>query len=69
MHERESGPRPDLRLLELLRELSGGARLPDRPHQAARELDLRHSCELSTGRRADVEKLRRRLDDLTPATG
>jgi hypothetical protein len=28
VHERESRPRPDLRLLELLRELSGGRRLP-----------------------------------------
>jgi hypothetical protein len=28
VHELESGPRPDLRLLELLRELSGGRRLP-----------------------------------------
>lgn len=27
VHERESRPRPDLRLLELLRELSGGRRL------------------------------------------
>jgi hypothetical protein len=28
VHERESAPRPDLQLLELLRELSGGRRLP-----------------------------------------
>jgi hypothetical protein len=28
-------------------------------------LDLRHSCELFTGRRADVQRLRRRLDALT----
>jgi hypothetical protein len=28
-HRRESAPRPDLPLLALLRELSGGARLPD----------------------------------------
>jgi hypothetical protein len=28
VHERESRPRPDLRLLELLRDLSGGRRLP-----------------------------------------
>jgi hypothetical protein len=37
VHERESRPRPDLRLLELLRELSGGRRLPDEPDRAARE--------------------------------
>jgi hypothetical protein len=29
VHERESAPRPDLGLLALLRELSGGRRLPD----------------------------------------
>jgi hypothetical protein len=37
VHERESHPRPDLGLLELLRGLSGGHRLPDRPDQAARD--------------------------------
>jgi hypothetical protein len=37
VHERESRPRPDLRLLELLRELSGGRRLPDEPGRAGRE--------------------------------
>jgi hypothetical protein len=37
VHERESRPRPDLRLLELLRELSGGRRLPSRPGRAAQE--------------------------------
>lgn len=31
VHELESRPRPDLGLLELLRELSGGRRLPDEP--------------------------------------
>jgi predicted nucleic acid-binding protein len=114
VHERESRPRPDLRLLELLRELSGGRRLPDEPDAAAREvrrrmawtidrefperrgqagddadlealaialarcdlvtcdafmadvirrtrLDLRHGCELFSGRRADVLALRDRL--------
>jgi len=35
MHEQESHPRPDLGLLELLRELSGGRRLPDQPPRAA----------------------------------
>lgn len=37
VHERESRPRPDLRLLELLRGLSGGRRLPREPDDAARE--------------------------------
>ena len=114
VHERESLPRPDLRLLELLRGLSGGRRLPDALDDRAREarrrmvwtiehelpgrrarasdaadldalaialigcdlvtcdafmadvvrrarLDLRHRCELFTGRRTDVSRLARRL--------
>jgi predicted nucleic acid-binding protein len=114
VHARESRPRPDLRLLELLRELSDGLRLPDEPDRAARDarrrmaeviarefperlaresddadlealaiavtrcpfvtcdafmadvirrtrLDLRHGCELYSGRRADVLALRDRL--------
>ncbi len=114
VHERESRPRPDLGLLDLLRELSGGRRLPARPDRAAREarrrmewiieyelperrprasdaadlealtialtrcdlvtcdafmadvirrarLDRRHRCELFTGQRADVVRLRDRL--------
>jgi hypothetical protein len=39
IHERESAPRPDLKLLELLRELSRGHRLPptlDRPSRETR---------------------------------
>jgi hypothetical protein len=107
VHARESAPRPDLGLLELLRELSAGRRLPDEP-----DLTLRHrmawtiahelpqrtprpgdeadldalalavthcdlitcdafmadvlrrmhvKAELYTGRRADVDRLRRRL--------
>jgi hypothetical protein len=36
-HELESEPRPDLRLLELLRSLSGGRRLPTELDRAARE--------------------------------
>jgi hypothetical protein len=116
VHEIESRPRPDLRLLELLRELSGGHRLPDGPDETAREvrrrmswtiehelplrhsrasdpadlealagaivhcnlvtcdafmadvikrtrLDLRHRCELFTGRRADVARLREELKE------
>jgi hypothetical protein len=114
VHEIESRPRPDLRLLELLRDLSGGYRLPARLDRTAREvrrrmawtiehelplrhsrdsdtadldalagalvhcdlvtcdafmadvirrtrLDVRHRCELFTGRRADVARLRARL--------
>jgi len=113
VHERESRPRPDLGLLELLRGLSGGRRLPRAPDAAAREarrrmartielefperrprpsddadlalaialvhcdlvtcdafmadvirrtrLDLRHGCELYSGRREDVLALRDRL--------
>ena len=118
VHERESLPRPDLGLLELLRELSGGRRLPEQPDEAAREvrrrmlrtieyelpqrqpgagdesdleamaialtqcdivtgdafmvdvirrarLDLRHACELFSGRRRDVLGLRDRLAELS----
>lgn len=36
VHARESAPRPDLGLLELLRSLSGGRRLPDALDAAAR---------------------------------
>ncbi len=117
VHERESRPRPDLRLLELLRELSGGRRLPDDSDAATRavrrrmaatidrefperrsrpsdhadldalaialtrchlvtcdafmadvirrtRLDLRFECELFTGRRPDVLRLRDRLQGL-----
>jgi hypothetical protein len=121
VHEQESRPRPDLRLLELLRELSGGRRLPDRPDRAARDarrrmrwtiehelplrrpqpgdradldalalavtrcelvtcdafmrdvigrtrLDVRYGCELFTGRRGDVLRLRDRLVELAGAS-
>lgn len=37
VHEQESAPRPDLRLLELLRELSQQHRLPDHLDRKARE--------------------------------
>jgi hypothetical protein len=120
VHERESRPRPDLQLLQLLRELSGGQRLPAEPDRSAREvrrllaqtierehpsrrarasdagdlealaialgrcdlvtcdafmadvirrtrLDLWHRCELFTGRRADVLRLRDRVRELTGA--
>ncbi|MGH3082515.1 MAG: hypothetical protein ACRDNP_00380 [Gaiellaceae bacterium] len=117
-HGLESAARPDLPLLALLRELSGGLTLPhergaverycerrleavlerDFPERRARESDrldlralavalprcrlvtcdafmadvvrrtglhVRFRCELFTGRRADVERLRRRLERLT----
>ena len=112
-HRLESAARPDLGLLELLRELSGGLTLPDEPgphertlraalerdfpERAARTsdavdlralavalprcrlvtcdafmldvvrrtaLDVRFRCELYSGRRADVERLRERLSAL-----
>jgi hypothetical protein len=115
-HAQESAPRPDLGLLELLRELSDGLRLDEalgrrereiearlaaaiarHPERAARtsdavdlrvlavvlprcrfvtcdafmadvvrrtRLDVRYGRELFTGRRADVERLRTRLEEL-----
>jgi hypothetical protein len=41
VHELESRPRPDLGLLELLRELSGGRRLPDELDEVGREIRAR----------------------------
>ena len=117
-HRLESAARPDLPLLALLRELSGGLMLsdergpferhcerrlevvlerdfPERRGRASDRLDVRalavalprcqlvtcdafmadvirrtglnvrFRCELFTGRRADVERLRRRLEDLS----
>jgi hypothetical protein len=117
VHERESRPRPDLGLLALLRELSGGRRLaseldregrqarrrlawtiehelPERRRRASdaadldalaialihcdlvtcdafmadvvrrARLDVRHGCELFTGRRPDVLRLADRLAGL-----
>jgi hypothetical protein len=117
-HRLESAARPDLPLLALLRELSGGLTLPrergaverhcerrleavlerDFPERQARTsdrldiralavalprcrlvtcdafmadvvrrtgLNVRFRCELFTGRRADVERLRRRLERLS----
>ena len=116
-HRIESGARPDLSLLELLRELSRGLRLPDRPGARERQLErrlavvvgrdfperrgresdrmdlralalalprcplttcdafmadvvrrsglhVRFRCELYTGRRADVDRLRERVERL-----
>lgn len=112
-HRVESAARPDLPLLELLRELSGGQRLPDEPGPLERRLerqlerdfpersprpsdvvdlrtlaialprcrlvtcdafmldlvrrtalDVRFRCELFSGRRRDVDRLRERLAGL-----
>jgi hypothetical protein len=116
-HRIESAARPDLPLLELLRELSRGLRLPDPPDARERQLErrlavtlerdfperrgrasdrmdvralaralprcrlttcdafmadvvrrsglhIRFRCELYTGRRADVDRLRQRLEQL-----
>ncbi|HYZ27432.1 MAG TPA: hypothetical protein VE570_00130 [Thermoleophilaceae bacterium] len=41
VHERESEPRPDLQLIELLRELSAGRRLPSGPDPGARRIRRR----------------------------
>lgn len=121
VHARESRPRPDLPLLDLLRGLSGGRHLapgPSRTIRAARRrmewviehdfperqtresdaadleaiatalgqcdlvtcdafiadvvrrarLDLRHRCELFTGRRRDVWRLCDRLQRTLPPT-
>jgi hypothetical protein len=120
-HRLESAARPDLPLLELLRQLSTGLTLPndlgplerhcerrlaavlqrDFPERRTRAsdqldiralavalprcrlvtcdafmadvvrrtgLDVRFRCELFTGRRADVERLNRRLDRLSSPT-
>jgi hypothetical protein len=117
VHRIESGARPDLGLLQLLRDLSGGLQLPDQERAAERRcarslrallerdypdrtplasddldvvalsralphcelvtcdafmaelirrarLDTWCGCELFTGRRLDVERLRRRLEGL-----
>jgi hypothetical protein len=116
-HRFESAARPDLPLLDLLRDLSGGLRLPDEPGPTERKcerrlrevidwdfperqartsdaidlgalalalprcrlvtcdafmadvvrrtaLDRRFGSELFTGRRSDVDRLRRRLEAL-----
>jgi len=66
VHARESAPRPDLGLLALLHELSGGLRLPDDPgpegRQVARRLTAALQAELPgrharAGDAADIEAL------------
>jgi hypothetical protein len=63
VHERESLPRPDLPLLELLRDLSGGRRLPEQPDRAARQARRRmvwtieHQLRDRRGRASDAADL------------
>jgi predicted nucleic acid-binding protein len=59
VHERESRPRPDLRLLELLRDLSGGRRLAELPDDAAREARRRMARTIER----EFPERRRRLSD------
>ena len=47
VHERESLPRPDLGLLDLLRDLSKGRRLPAEPDDAARSVRRRMEWVIS----------------------
>jgi hypothetical protein len=47
VHHAESAPRPDLGLLELLRELSGGLRLPDEPDAAGRAIARRLAATIA----------------------
>jgi hypothetical protein len=77
VHERESRPRPDLGLLELLRGLTGGRRLPAEPGPAAqtarrrmvatieRELPERHA---RPGDVADLDALAQALVHCTIVT-
>jgi hypothetical protein len=58
-HRVESAPRPDLGLLELLRSLSGGLRLPDSPGAREREIERRLSAALA----AELPERRPRTSD------
>jgi hypothetical protein len=69
VHERESRPRPDLALLELLRDLTGGRRLPAGDAAPAREARRRMLATIErefperAGRASDAAD----LDGLAPA--
>jgi hypothetical protein len=69
VHEVESAPRPDLGLLELLRGLSGGARLPSAPGATALEARtrMRATIERELPRRRARESDVRDLDALAQA--
>ena len=47
VHAVESAPRPDLGLLELLRSLSGGRRLPEAPDREGREIERRLTAAMA----------------------
>jgi hypothetical protein len=69
VHERESAPRPDLQLLEILRELSQGRRLPDqldRPSHDARRAMV-HTIELELPERRPQPSDHADLDALAQA--
>jgi hypothetical protein len=60
VHARESAPRPDLGLLELLRELSGGRRLPEAPDRELRrrmEWTIAHELPERRARDSDAADL------------
>jgi hypothetical protein len=64
VHELESRPRPDLGLLDLIRELSRGQRLPDELDRPAREVKRRlawvieHELPERRGRPSDAVDLK-----------
>ena len=69
VHEIESAPRPDLGLLELLRDLSGGRRLPSSPDAPALEARtrMRATIERELPERRERESDLRDLDALARA--
>ncbi len=60
VHEIESAPRPDLGLLELLRGISGGRRLPSSPDAAALEARTRMRATIER----ELPERRKRESDL-----
>jgi hypothetical protein len=69
-HRIESAARPDLPLLELLRDLSRGLQLPDRPGAHERQLERRLAVILELSplpRKGRIERWRRRSK--TPPAG
>jgi len=59
VHERESRPRPDLHLIELLRDLSRGRRLPTHLDRGAREVKRRMTWVIAN----ELPERRRRPSD------
>jgi len=68
VHELESKPRPDLKLMELLHELSHGRRLPDHLDRPAREIQrcmawvTAHELPERTSHPSDQLELRHRVE-------